>query len=136
MANRNPILLRPHWIINNIVTAPLVGFDNGRRSVRGLLQMALPITIFFDTLFNDAPGFTSRYVMEQKCRNNFVTTVVFRENRSFGNDRYPVYKSLEGILQTMGLDGKPCLLRTICEMQSNPISEFTVVGEIVTILLQ
>ena len=43
---------------------------------------------------------------------------------------------MEGILQATGIDGKSCLLRTICEMQSNPIGEFTVVGEIITILLR
>jgi hypothetical protein len=43
---------------------------------------------------------------------------------------------MEGILHATGIDGKACLLRTICEMQSNPIGEFTVVGEIITILLR
>jgi hypothetical protein len=55
--------------------------------------------------------------------------------RGFGYDQYQIYKSMEGILQATGIDGKACLLRTICEMQTNPIGEFTVVGEILTILL-
>jgi hypothetical protein len=55
--------------------------------------------------------------------------------RGFGDDQYQIYKSMEGILQATGIDGKACLLRTICEMQQNPIGDFTVVGEILTILL-
>ena len=55
--------------------------------------------------------------------------------RQLDNEQYHIYKSLEGILEATGVDGKACLLRTICEMQKNPIGEFTVIGEIMTILL-
>lgn len=62
MDTRNAILLRPHWIILNQLTLPLVKVnDNGRTSIRGLIQLAVPITIFLDTLFNDTQGYTSRY---------------------------------------------------------------------------
>lgn len=65
MANRAPILLRPHWIINNQFTLPLVMIDdNGKTSIRGLIQIFLPVTIFLDTLFSDSQGFTSRYVVK------------------------------------------------------------------------
>ncbi|XP_032790698.1 uncharacterized protein LOC116927754 [Daphnia magna] len=115
MGTRTPILLRPHWTINNQLTLPLVAVDNnGRTAIRGLMQLIIPITIFIDTIFSDKAGYTAR---------------------SFGNEKYQVYKSVEGILQSTGIDGKACLLRTICEMQTNPIGEFTVVGEIITILL-
>lgn len=115
MGTRTPVLLRPHWIINNQLTLPLVAVDNnGRTAIRGLMQLIIPVTIFIDTIFSDKAGYTAR---------------------SFGNEQYQVYKSVEGILQSTGIDGKACLLRTICEMQTNPIGEFTVVGEIITILL-
>ncbi|KAI9563741.1 hypothetical protein GHT06_011205 [Daphnia sinensis] len=115
MGTRTPILLRPHWTINNQLTLPLVAFDNnGKTAIRGLMQIIIPVTIFMDTIFSDKAGYTAR---------------------SFGNEQFQVYKSVEGILQSTGIDGKACLLRTICEMQTNPIGEFTVVGEIITILL-
>ena len=55
-------------------------------------------------------------------------------SRSMEDDQFQIFKSLEGALQATGVDGKGCLLRTICEMQKNPIGEFTMMGEIVTIL--
>lgn len=68
MATRNPILIRPHWIINNQLNLPLVVVnDQGATSVRGLIQMMVPITIFLDTLFNDTQGYTSRYTVWGFC---------------------------------------------------------------------
>ena len=52
-----------------------------------------------------------------------------------GRDQLQIFKSVEGALQVAGVDGKSCLLRTICEMQRHPIGEFSILGEIVTILL-
>ena len=64
MGTRTPILLRPHWIINNQLTMPLVGVNNaGKTSIRGLIQLAVPLTIFLDTIFDDKAGFSSRYIM-------------------------------------------------------------------------
>ncbi|XP_046450906.1 uncharacterized protein LOC124198884 [Daphnia pulex] len=115
MGTRTPVLLRSHWIINNQLTLPLVAVDDkGKTAIRGLIQLLVPVTIFLDTIFADTAGYTTR---------------------GFGDDQYQIYKSMEGILQATGIDGKACLLRTICEMQTNPIGEFTVVGEILTILL-
>lgn len=51
---RNALLARPQWVILNQLTLPLVTIaDDGKRSVRGLVEIAMPITIFLDTLFND-----------------------------------------------------------------------------------
>ncbi len=59
MSARNAILLRPLWVVRNEVTMPLVSVDNkGKASVRGLIQVFLPITIFLDTLF-DETGFSN-----------------------------------------------------------------------------
>ena len=72
---RNPILLRPHWIILNELTLPLVKVDdNGNTSIRGLIQLAVPITIFLDTLFNDAQGYTSRYWVRIRALTQFIFT--------------------------------------------------------------
>ena len=51
---RNALLARPQWVISNQLTLPLITIaDNGKRSVRGLVGIALPITIYLDTMFND-----------------------------------------------------------------------------------
>lgn len=72
MGTRNPTLLRSHWIINNQLNLPWVGIDNGQTTVRGLIQLTLPITIFLDTLFTDTPGFTSRYGTNSKSAILFL----------------------------------------------------------------
>lgn len=61
MGTRTPVLLRPHWIINNQLTLPLVAVDNnGRTAIRGLMQLIIPVTIFIDTIFSDKAGYTAR----------------------------------------------------------------------------
>jgi hypothetical protein len=50
-------------------------------------------------------------------------------------DQYQIFKSIEGALQIAGMDGKACLLRTICEIQRNQLAKYTLAGEIVTLLL-
>jgi hypothetical protein len=61
MGTRTPVLLRPHWIINNQLTLPLVAVDDkGKTGIRGLIQMVVPVTIFLDTIFSDKAGYTSR----------------------------------------------------------------------------
>ncbi len=63
MVVRINILTRPHWIISNQLTLPLLSADETGKNftIRGLIQMAVPVTIFLDTLFNnDKKGLTSR----------------------------------------------------------------------------
>lgn len=51
-ANINKFLLRPQWVINNQLTMPLITVaESGQKSVRGLVAVAIPFTIFLDTLF-------------------------------------------------------------------------------------
>lgn len=117
MSNRNAILLRPQWVVNNQLTLPLVtNTAEGRTSIKGLVQVMIPITIFLDTLIDVKEGYYNR-------------------RSSMGRDQLQIFKSVEGALQVAGVDGKSCLLRTICEMQRHPIGEFSILGEIVTILL-
>ena len=55
MAARNAILLRPQWVVANAVTMPLVTYGkNDKKSVRGLIEVIIPFTIFLDTLFDEA----------------------------------------------------------------------------------
>lgn len=61
MGTRTPVLLRPHWIISNQLTLPLVAVDNnGRTAIRGVMQLIIPVTIFIDTIFSDKAGYTAR----------------------------------------------------------------------------
>lgn len=69
-AARNALLARPQWIISNSLTMPLLTFaDNGKNSVRGLVSVVIPFTIFLDTLFSDKVNVfsTGRYLFSFKC---------------------------------------------------------------------
>ncbi len=61
MGTRTPILLRPHWIINNQLNLPVLAVDDkGKSTIRGIMQIIVPVTIFLDTIFSDKAGFTTR----------------------------------------------------------------------------
>jgi len=42
---------------------------------------------------------------------------------------------IEQTLGKMGLDGKSCVLRAVCEINETPIGQFSFMGEIITLLL-
>ncbi|XP_065561391.1 uncharacterized protein LOC136027890 isoform X4 [Artemia franciscana] len=115
MANRNAILLRPQWVVNNYLTLPLVTQGTGKNSIRGLFQVIIPVTLFLDSLFDESAG-------------------TFKK-RSLEDDQLQIFRAVETALATMGVDGRSCLLRTICEIQKNPIGEMTIIGEVLTVLL-
>ncbi|XP_068237433.1 uncharacterized protein [Palaemon carinicauda] len=107
------LLQRPFWQITNSLVLPVLSDDNGDGvpTIRSLVSFSIPVAIFLDTLFG--------------------------ESASTGNmaaDQLNVFRSMEDSIGAMGIDGRGCLLRLICELQSNPIGEFTVIGEIITVL--
>ncbi|KOB65269.1 Uncharacterized protein OBRU01_22979, partial [Operophtera brumata] len=46
-----------------------------------------------------------------------------------GGERALMYGIAEDILANLGLSGKECLLRTICEVQAHPLTNFGFLGE-------
>ncbi|XP_046641338.1 uncharacterized protein LOC124326496 isoform X2 [Daphnia pulicaria] len=117
MAARNARLTRSQWTITNQLTMPLITVaDTGKKSVHGLVAVAIPLTILLDTLFVDK-------------------VVTDNAGRSMQRDQYQIFKSIEDALQIAGVDGKACLLHTICEIQRNQLAKNTLAGEIVTLLL-
>ncbi|XP_065562338.1 uncharacterized protein LOC136028426 isoform X2 [Artemia franciscana] len=110
------ILIRPRWAINNQFTLPLVTQGTGKLSVRGLFQVFLPFTLFLDSLFDESEGVVSKRSVAE-------------------TDQLQIFRTLESVLSTMGVDGRACLLRTICELQSNPIMNSGLIGEILMLVL-
>ena len=49
--------------------------------------------------------------------------------------RVVLYEAAEEMLFKMGLDGKPCLLRAICEMHESPLLGYGLFGEIMELFL-
>ncbi|KAL7732085.1 hypothetical protein ACLKA6_015846 [Drosophila palustris] len=52
-----------------------------------------------------------------------------------GGERVLLYGVVEDFLATFGMDGKACLLRTICEMHSRSLEKFGVFGELTKLFL-
>ncbi|EDW72778.1 uncharacterized protein Dwil_GK17001 [Drosophila willistoni] len=52
-----------------------------------------------------------------------------------GGERVLLYGVVEDFLATFGMDGKACLLRTICEMHSRSLEKFGVFGEMTKLFL-
>lgn len=53
-----------------------------------------------------------------------------------GGERAILYVLLEDFLNTLGMDGKACLLRAICEVHSKSLRHFGLVGEIMKVFLR
>ncbi|EDW17221.1 uncharacterized protein Dmoj_GI16625 [Drosophila mojavensis] len=52
-----------------------------------------------------------------------------------GGERVLLYGVVEDFLATFGMDGKACMLRTICEMHSRSLDKFGVFGEMTKLFL-
>ncbi|GAB6030955.1 hypothetical protein CHUAL_007779 [Chamberlinius hualienensis] len=58
------------------------------------------------------------------------------EERSLSDEQLDIFSTIEDTLQSVGLDGKSCLLRAICEINENPYRDFTLIGEVIMLLLR
>lgn len=130
---RNLLLSRPQWVINNQLTMPLITIADGtnKKSIRGLVVVAVPFTIFLDTIFNP------KRVNKRYYNYYFVFGSILKikiKFRSAEQDQFQVYKTIEGILQATGMDGKACLLRTICEVQRSSLGLSSYAGEFASLL--
>ncbi|XP_069971360.1 uncharacterized protein [Penaeus vannamei] len=113
---QRPILMSPRWTITN--------------------QVSLP------TGSNSAPDRAARYI--HAVQFLFIATLTLKDlfppdegsggSRSLGEDQLNIFHSIEDSLASLGVDGRSCLLRLICELQGNAIGRYTVVGELLTLL--
>ncbi|KAG7204225.1 hypothetical protein KM043_002055 [Ampulex compressa] len=51
------------------------------------------------------------------------------KNAFHGGERALLYGTVEDMLSGLGLNGKACLLRAICEVQGHPLNNFGLIGE-------
>ncbi|XP_047481624.1 uncharacterized protein LOC125034027 [Penaeus chinensis] len=111
------ILSKPFWNVANTLVLPVLSDDNGDGipKLRSLVSLSLPITIFLDSILGEPPSAAGG-------------------SRSLGEDQLNIFHSIEDSLASLGVDGRSCLLRLICELQGNAIGRYTVVGELLTLL--
>lgn len=60
----------------------------------------------------------------------------FRKARDTGRDRRILYRTIEHGLGQLGLDGRACVLRAVCEAAQHPINEDGLFGEVLSLLLK
>ncbi|XP_015120604.1 uncharacterized protein LOC107043572 [Diachasma alloeum] len=116
------------------------------------MTISLPFTIDFDKLGltdNENPYGALPPVFDRGMKSrqagmvmaDFIASFVKRrlhkrdlqeappKNAFHGGERALLYGTAEDMLSTMGLDGKACLLRAICEVQGHPLNNFGLIGE-------
>ncbi|XP_068237432.1 uncharacterized protein [Palaemon carinicauda] len=109
---QNKYIANPSWTIHNMINLPTSDNTSGGTT----LQTAIQFIIVSNTLLE------SIFMPDAQNTGNMAA------------DQLNVFRSMEDSIGAMGIDGRGCLLRLICELQSNPIGEFTVIGEIITVL--
>ncbi|KAK7082294.1 hypothetical protein SK128_024126 [Halocaridina rubra] len=57
------------------------------------------------------------------------------ETQRAGGDRYFMYEFVEAILESIGISGKACLLRSICEIFEVPLKDQGFLGEVLELFL-
>ncbi|KAK2712641.1 uncharacterized protein LOC136025319 [Artemia franciscana] len=105
---------RPSWAIENQVRVPVSSTRTFRFLAVGNFGFIFRMSFLLEHLFT---------------RKNT------KQARSFEEDQLAIFKSLELSLTSRGIDGRACLLRSICELQKYPIGHMSLAGEILTILL-
>ncbi|XP_068203544.1 uncharacterized protein [Palaemon carinicauda] len=110
------ILTRPTYTLINSLILPIqsVPADDltAEPVLRGYLTFLFPVSILLDALMEEA-----------------------EDGRSLGKEQFGVYKTIERRLSVeYGIDGRSCILRFICELQRRPISQWTVAGQLLTVL--
>ncbi|XP_071512431.1 uncharacterized protein [Panulirus ornatus] len=66
--------------------------------------------------------------------NLFGENTKGRSQRSIQEDQLELFRQIEDNIATMGVDGHACVLRFICEMQTNRFSRSSIFGEIFTLI--
>ncbi|XP_068202359.1 uncharacterized protein [Palaemon carinicauda] len=110
--SQNKFIANPSWTIGNLINLPMSDNTSGGTRLRTAIQFTIIANMLLESLL-----------------------VPSDENRpNIGLDQLNVFRSIEDSMGAMGVNGRECLLRLICELTSNPIGEFTVIGEIITVL--
>ena len=128
----------PVWAVENVLSFPVdTDLTSSAFLYLNILQLIFRIVINLEKLFTKKTTRSARYV---RCKIQFTWGDLcwlerFGLRRSFASDQYQLFNQVEKSLAQMGIDGKACLLRTICEMQKRPIDHYSIMGEIVTVLM-
>ncbi|XP_064079614.1 uncharacterized protein LOC135196722 isoform X1 [Macrobrachium nipponense] len=110
--SQNKFIAHPSWTISNVISLPTSDNTSGGTTMRSAIQFLIISNTLLETIFMPSA----------------------QNSGGSSTDQLNIFRSIEDSMGAMGFDGRGCLLRLICELQSNPIGEFTVIGEILTVL--
>jgi DM4/DM12 family len=69
-------------------------------------------------------------------RGNYPIYQQTPANSSALMNRWALYSSLEGVLERFGLQGRPCLLRSVCEAAANRLDHDGLLGALLHLVLR
>ena len=70
-------------------------------------------------------------ILEEEEESNEIPKLPDEHKHAFhGGERALLYAAMEDFIANFGLDGKACVLRTICEVHSKSVHNFGMLGEI------
>ncbi|XP_055382666.1 uncharacterized protein LOC129612884 [Condylostylus longicornis] len=117
-----PILARSFGkAAGSMLSSYVADFVNFRRSKRDLSNY-------------EANGMKSEF--DSKNQNRKEPSLPNNYKHAFhGGERVLIYGAIEDLLENFGVNGKACLLRTICEVHSKSLNNFGLIGEITKLFL-
>ncbi|ROT77214.1 uncharacterized protein [Penaeus vannamei] len=92
---------------------------DGTKNTIALSSIAVGLILFLETLLDEGPA---------------TSTSAGRAERSIQEDQLEVFRQIEDNISSLGVDGRACVLRFICEMQTNRFSRSSLFGELFTLL--
>ncbi|XP_042213504.1 uncharacterized protein LOC121860419 isoform X2 [Homarus americanus] len=100
--------IKPLWVIQNQLNLPV--YVEGKENVELVTTVVLVIKVAIElsTVFNPDPS----------------------DGRSVGLDQASLYQHLEGSLAIVGLEGRTCLLRLVCDAQSPALLRLNLMGSL------
>ncbi|XP_042860111.1 uncharacterized protein LOC122245977 isoform X1 [Penaeus japonicus] len=94
---------------------------DGTKNTIALSSIGIGIILFLETLLDEGPAVNA-------------SSTSGRAERSIQEDQLEVFRQIEDNISSLGVDGRACVLRFICEMQTNSFSKASVFGELFTLL--
>ncbi|XP_046679077.1 uncharacterized protein LOC124366530 [Homalodisca vitripennis] len=76
----------------------------------------------------------TNYILPNNA-THFVDPYVAFARRGVGASRWHLYKVAESLLSRLGLGGRSCLLRSVCEAAETPLEHNGILGELLHVLL-
>jgi len=113
------------------------------------LRMDLPVHYRMDYLFGGIGAYLEAAGIgalgrKKRAASGDISSLIAAGGRSMDNllirsvatDQHNVFSAIGEAFNKAGLDGKQCVLRAVCELEETPVKHWSIIGDMVTTLLQ